>query len=111
MICPVPAPHIPEGGLPLNRFLIEIDVPEPVWRARAVAGLAELPPAWCAIPAGRASAAVGSQWLRQGYTAILVVPSVVVPEEGVTLINPSHALAHQFKVRVVRQFQYNRLFR
>ncbi|ARP80154.1 hypothetical protein CAL12_04465 [Bordetella genomosp. 8] len=105
------AAHISEGGLPLNRFLVEIDVPEPVWRSRAFTVPGELPTAWCAIPAGRASVAVGSHWLRQGRTAILVVPSVVVPEEGVTLINPSHGDTRQFKVRVLRQFHYNRLFR
>ena len=28
------AAHIDDGGLPLNRYLIEIEVPEAVWKAR-----------------------------------------------------------------------------
>jgi hypothetical protein len=42
---------------------------------------------------------------------VLLVPSVIVPEEPVALINPEHVMAAGIKARVVRRFEYNRLFR
>ncbi len=103
--------HIDGGGLPLNRFLLEIDVPTAIWNARDEVGLAALPAAWAAIPAGRASAKVGSAWLAQLSSPVLLVPSVIVPEEQVALINPTHPDCQRISARVVRLFEFNRLLR
>lgn len=105
------AAHVDDSGMPLNRYLVEIDVPEDVWGQREEIGSTKLPPAWAAIPAGRASAAVGSAWLSSLRTPILSLPSVVVPEEWIALINPKHAAAARIKAKVIRLFEYNRLFR
>ena len=105
------AAHIDDTGLPLNRFLVRIEVPEEVWEAREARDASQLPPAWAAIPAGRASVRIGADWLRAGRTPILLVPSVIVPEEPVALINPLHPLAKRIEAAVVRPLDYNRLFR
>jgi RES domain-containing protein len=105
------AAHIDDTGLPLNRYLIEITVPEPIWENREVVNVKKLPSTWAAIPAGRASVKFGSDWLSSLRAAILVVPSVIVPEESVVLINPRHAEAPKIKAKSVRLFEYNRLFR
>lgn len=105
------AAHIDDTGLPLNRFLVRIDVPEEAWEAREVREAASLPPAWAAIPAGRASVRIGADWLRSGRTALLLVPSVIVPEEPVALINPLHPQAKAIRAEIVRRLDYNRLFR
>jgi hypothetical protein len=41
-----------------------------------------------AEPAGRASIAFGSAWVQSGASALLIIPSVIVPEECNVLINP-----------------------
>jgi RES domain-containing protein len=105
------AAHINDKGLPLNRFLVRIDVPPAVWDAREELPAAALPPSWAAIPAGSASVKVGSEWRASLSSAILLVPSVIVPEEYAALINPAHADAAKFSATVVRPFEYNRLFR
>jgi RES domain-containing protein len=105
------AAHIDDTGLPLNRFLVRLDVPEEVWEARQTRDPASLPPAWGAIPAGRASVRIGADWLRAAQSPILLVPSVIVPEEPVALINPLHPLAKQITAAIVRPLDYNRLFR
>jgi RES domain-containing protein len=105
------AAHIDDTGLPLNRFLVRLEVPEEVWEGREVREPASLPPAWAAIPAGRASVRVGADWLRSGRTAILLVPSVIVPEEPVALVNPLHPQAKAIRAAIVRPLDYNRLFR
>jgi len=105
------AAHIDDGGLPLNRYLVEITVPDTTWAAREILDTRKLDITWSAIPAGRASVEAGSDWIRQGRTALLVVPSVIVPEEPAVIINTSHPDAAGLKARIVRLFEYNRLFR
>ena len=105
------AAHVDDSGLPLNRYLVEIDVPDDVWAKREEINIAKLPLTWAAIPAGRASVKVGSNWLSSLKSPILMVPSVIVPEEWVSLINPKHSEASMITAKVVRPFEYNRLFR
>jgi RES domain-containing protein len=85
-------------------------VPAAVWRARITLIASKLSPQWDAIPAGMASAAVGGAWLADQKSAVLLVPSVIAPEEYAALINPAHPHAAAISARAVRKFEYNRLF-
>jgi len=105
------AAHVDDAGLPLDRYLIEIRVPDAIWARREEPRTARLPAAWDAIPAGRASVRIGSLWLSSLRSSILLVPSAIVPEERVALINPRHPDAARITARAVRRFEYNRLYR
>lgn len=105
------AAHINDGGLPLNRYLVRLDVPAAVWRKRLELEPAMLPPTWDAVPAGATSAAIGAEWIKSSSSAVLLVPSVIVPEERAALVNPAHPDMNKIKAAVVRPFEYNRLFR
>jgi RES domain-containing protein len=105
------AAHVDNGGLPLNRFLVRIDVPEEVWGARQELPASQLPAGWAAIPAGQTSVEIGTRWLGAMQSAILLVPSVIVPEEYAALINPAHPACPRLGATSVRQFDYDRLFR
>ena len=105
------AAHIDTGGLPLNRYLVQIQVPAKIWKSRVILDRAKLPPAWDSIPAGRASIKVGADWLSSMTSLLLEVPSVIVPEEPAVLVNPSHPDAGKLKARTVRRFEYDSLFR
>ena len=50
----------------------------------------ELPRSWRAEPASRRSQKLGDDWIESGRSAVLRVPSVVVPGEFNYLLNPSH---------------------
>lgn len=50
-----------------------------------------LPADWRSYPAPLAVQALGTEWAALGETAILAVPSVVIPEEWNYLLNPAHA--------------------
>jgi RES domain-containing protein len=105
------AAHVDDSGLPLNRYLVELEVPDVTWARREEVGVAKLPAAWSAIPAGRASVKVGSDWLESLRSPILMVPSVIVPEEWVSLLSPGHPDVATVTAKAVRRFEYNRLFR
>lgn len=105
------AAHIDDGGLPLNRFVVRITVPDDVWAARQELEVTTLPAAWDAIPAGKASVQVGSDWIASLRSAILLAPSVIVPEEPVALVNPAHPDSKSLRATVMRRFDHNALFR
>jgi RES domain-containing protein len=105
------AAHIDDAGLPFNRFLVRIDVPDDIWAQREEVSPDKLSPTWAAIPAGRTSVNAGSAWLASKRSAVLLVPSVIVPEERVALVDPGHADAARIAATVLRQFRYHRLFR
>lgn len=99
--------HTKAVGLPFNRYLVRIDISDAVWAA------AEVFPGhigWDALPAGRVSIDYGTQWVRAGRSALLRVPSVVVPEEFNVLINPQHADAAGLNVVKVRRWLYDPRF-
>jgi RES domain-containing protein len=99
--------HLNSAGLPLNRYLVEIDVPEDIWAARRIEQPATLPVGWDAEPAGIVSVALGTQWVVGGATALLVVPSVMVPEELNVLINPAHPETSRISARKIRKWVYD----
>ncbi len=100
--------HLGPAGvqLPLNRFLVRIDVPEDVWNARAHFAM-PLPVGWDVIPEGSVSRQLGSKWLNGAATALFVVPSVIISEEINVLINPAHAHSQRLRATKVRRFLYD----
>lgn len=50
----------------------------------------KLPPDWRAPSIPAANRKVGDQWTRQGQSAVLKIPSAVIPEEFTYLLNPNH---------------------
>lgn len=82
--------HLGTSGLPFNRILIGIDIPEDVWDARKIETVQSLQVGWNVCPIGRVSIDVGDSWLNSNQSAILVVPSAIVPEDSVILVNPRH---------------------
>lgn len=99
--------HLNAGGLPLNRYLVQIDVPEVVWRSAKVVATDELPVGWDAEPPGKASLDFGSAWLRSRDTALMVLPSIIVPEERNVLINPQHPESARIAAKKVRKWLYD----
>jgi len=100
--------HLGTGGLPLNRYLVKIDIPAALWRTRETASL---PVGWDACPPGKVSLDFGGEWLTSGRSAVMVVPSAIVPEDSVILINPLHPKAAGITASKTRKWLYDpRLF-
>ena len=99
--------HLGAATLPLNRFLVEIQVPDDVWAHRTIYTVQGLAVGWDAVPEGMVSLDTGDDWLKTGSTALLQVPSAIVPEEHNVLINPRHAQAGRITARKVRRWIYD----
>ena len=101
--------HTRSGGLPFNRYLVRIDIPGDVWKK------AEIMPAgdwvgWDALPAGKVSIDYGTQWARAARSALLFVPSIIIPEEQNVLINPLHPDAQGLRAEKLRRWLYDPRF-
>lgn len=99
--------HLKAAGLPLNRYLVEIGLPDTLWASAETHAPASLPVGWDAEPAGRASIAFGMDWIRSRRSALLIVPSVIVPEERNVLINPEYPDAAGLKANKLRRWLYD----
>jgi RES domain-containing protein len=78
--------HLPAGVLPAYAAQpVEFDE-----ALLAVLGDADLPADWRAGPPPASTRAIGDEWVRAGRTAVLRVPSVVVPLECNYVFNPRH---------------------
>lgn len=98
--------HLNAGGLPLNRYLVQIDIPDDSWAAAETLDPATLV-GWDAEPAGRASIRHGTEWARSGRGLLLMAPSVIVPEERNVLINPLHGDLARVTATKVRRWTYD----
>lgn len=99
--------HLNAAGLPLNRYLVAVTIPDDVWADARTETPASLPVGWDAEPAGKVSIQFGTAWVRSGRSALLLVPSVIVPEEANLLINPAHADSARITAVKQRRWLYD----
>jgi RES domain-containing protein len=99
--------HMQVKGLPLNRYLVEISIPDAVWQHRLAWTKDTATVGWDAIPAGKVSLDMGDGWLKSGHSAVALVPSAIVAEEFNILINPKHADAAQISAKKLRKWLYD----
>ena len=99
--------HAPREAISLEWRLIEVEVPEP-WIESVTA--ANLPVDWQARPSSPGAQQFGSRWLQQGSAATLKLPSVIIPEEHILLLNPLHPQAARLKVSEPVEFRFDPRF-
>lgn len=80
--------HLDPAEAPPDLVAIPADIPDGVSRSEVES--ADLPTNWRSYPAPEFLADLGTEWLRSGRTAVLLVPSVIVPQERNYLLNPAH---------------------
>lgn len=99
--------HLGDNIAIRNAFLVSISVPASVWKKREIIEASELPPTWLAEPPGSTTIGFGDTWLEKKTAALLLVPSVIVPEEYNVLINPRHRDTSRITSQALRQFIYD----
>ena len=82
--------------IPVAFRYLEIDAPDSI--SSETLDSAPLGPRWRTDL--NATRAAGDEWLRSGRSALLRVPSVIVPDTWNVLVNPRHNEASQ--IRIVR---------
>ena len=101
--------HLGESGILGGYLLFRVQIPDELVETLDPS---RLPLDWRGYPAPMALAALGAGWISRGETAVLEVPSALVPSESNYLLNPSHPafirlriegpFAHDFDSRLSR---------
>lgn len=79
---------VQDDPLRARYVLIPAELPDSIYITAL--GLHDLPPDWRALASRDTLQALGRNWLQSGASAVLAVPSAVVPAERNYLLNPSH---------------------
>lgn len=88
--------------LPDDLVSVQIEIPDDLPRTEIA--IKKLPDNWRRFPSVAELKDIGTDWARQGTAPILVVPSVVIPNELNYLISPTHPLSHRIKIVSVEAF-------
>jgi len=80
--------HLDPRLLPSDLVCISAELPRDV--KIQLVDAADLPANWRDYPAAEELKDVGSRWLSSGESAVLSVPSAVIPQERNYLLNPAH---------------------
>jgi RES domain-containing protein len=99
--------HLNAGGLPFNRYLVAVEVPDKAWTGAKQESPGSLEVGWDAEPAGAVSIKIGTDWIKSKASALLIVPSVIIPEEFNILINPEHPESAGITAVKVRKWLYD----
>lgn len=70
-----------------NRLLLSVEVPDGLLDELAPG---ELPPGWNKTPWHRDTVRLGSEWLSSQNNLLLKLPSALVSQENIFLVNPLH---------------------
>ena len=96
--------HAPREAIVLDWRLIEVEIPE-AWIETMES--ADLPADWRARPSSPGAQHLGGRWLMLRTHLALKLPSVIIPEESILLINPLHPHAARIKVSPAREFHFD----
>ncbi len=62
---------------------------------------------WRVSPPGPATTAIGDRWVREARSAVLAVPSAIIPSETNFLINPAHPNFRRVRIRKPIAFEFD----
>jgi RES domain-containing protein len=88
--------HCDPALLPADLVVLRAEVPGSVG-IRSV-NVKDLPRGWRAYPPPPSLAEIGAAWIAAGDTAVLTVPSCLVPRERNALLNPAHGDFRRIRV-------------
>jgi RES domain-containing protein len=72
---------------------------------------ADLPPNWSGPVVNRKTQQIGTKWADSAETAVLSVPSAVVPNEPNYLLNPAHPDFSRVRFSAPKPFVFDRRLR
>ena len=93
------------GSVPPDLVLVRIVLPQNA--SSETAALADLPPGWNMLPPGPASMQFGTRWAQEKRSLALYVPSAIVPEETIAILNPDHPEFRAVRMEIEREFRYD----
>src|SRR5262249_51998649 len=90
---------------PTDLLAIPVEIHDDI--ATEAVAVETLPADWRTFPAPPALTLIGEQWFRSSRTAVLSVPSVVIPHERNFVLNPTHRAFAQIVIGRSESFSFD----
>ncbi len=103
--------HVDPEDIPSDLRSFELTIPAAIFQAGKKLSMSALPADWFETPAPASCAALGDSWQMSNRSALLQVPSAIVPTEFNFLLNPRHPDARHIAVKSSSPFSYVRLIK
>lgn len=102
------AVHLPFGIIPLDYYLVEIEIPDnaSISKVKTI----DLQKDWNSFPHSVETQKVGDEFVFNGKSMVLKVPSAVVQGDFNYLINPRHPDFKQVKIKNTELFSFDKRF-
>lgn len=97
--------HIDPGHFGNNHVLIAADIPEEI--AIDEVDVAALPSNWRELYEDDTLQQVGKDWINRASSAVLIVPSAVIPQEHNIIINPLHPDFAKIHINEPEKFKFD----
>lgn len=94
--------HAPREVLSLDWRIFEVEVPDD-----SIENARRLPKDWQTLPSSSSARRFGGAWLRESRSLALQVPSAIVPQEFVLLLNPRHPGIDRIRVSKPEDFRFD----
>lgn len=88
--------HVSKETRPDDLVSISLEIPNDARIERVIES--KLPSKWRTYPAIDELKEIGRKWIKNGASAVLTVPSVIIPQELNYLINPDHSDFRKMKI-------------
>ncbi len=98
--------HLEIDMVPADLVAIQANVPDSI--PIEVLKLPSLPENWRHYPAPESLKDIGTAWAARGSTAILAVPSAIIPEERNYLLDPKHRDMKRIRIHKPVSFHFDR---
>ena len=97
--------HLDKDDCPGDLVLAIAEIPDNL--TREIVGVSDLPANWRAITAPPELTRLGDVFAQRGEHCLLIVPSVLAPNENNCLINPAHPDYNRIVVRKTEPLTYD----
>jgi RES domain-containing protein len=96
--------HAPREALALEWRIIEVQISADLIEKQ---GISRLPAGWRDQPSSLAAQKHGSRWMRDSGKLGLLLPSVIIPEEAVLLLNTRHPEMRDLRISRPQSFDFD----
>ncbi|MDF7826427.1 RES family NAD+ phosphorylase [Pontiellaceae bacterium B12227] len=96
--------HVDDGALLEEYLCMPVTFDKRLVRSLCVD---DLPADWRATPPSMSAQQIGATWARLQHSAVLKVPSVLIPSESNYLINPAHPNVGKLKIGPLQPFEFD----
>lgn len=97
--------HLGRAHTALRFVALHLEIADDVLvESRAVT---ELPANWREEPPPESTRAIGTEWVRRGTSAVLRMPSIIVPVEHNLVLNPAQAQFRSLRIGAPQPFSFD----